>query len=152
ARDWVDRAVPGRQPVALVPGRADGPVAWWETELWNEDVARELRVDRGGTFTPFPVLDASIDRRRGLLAGPQPSDYLVLAESENRFELAGAEVVARSSPLELVHVRRPYRLAWSTSGLTPDGWVLPGRPATVRVYGFPGAGRRSLVLTLSASR
>jgi hypothetical protein len=150
-RDWIDRAVPGGSSVTLVPGGTDGPVAWWEAEFWNKDVDRALRVDRGATFTPFPVLGAAIDRTSGRLAGPHPRRYLVVPETENRFGLAGAEVLARKSSLELVDVRPPYRLAWSTEGLTRDGWLLPRRPATIRVYGTPGAGRRSLVLTLSAS-
>ena len=150
-RDWIDRAVPSGSSVTLVPGGTDGPVAWWEAEFWNKDVDRELRVEHGETFTPFPVLDVSIDRASGRLTGPHSSRHLVVPETENRFGLAAAEVLARRSSLELVHVRRPYRLAWGTRGLTRDGWVLPDRPATIRVFGHPGAGRRSLVLTLSAS-
>ena len=150
-RDWIDRAVPSGSPVTLVPGGTDGPVAWWEAEFWNEDVTRELQVDHAKTFTPFPALDASVDRVAGRLAGPQPSRYLVVSESENRFGLAGAEVIARRSSLELVRVRHPYRLAWSTLGLTRDGWMLPRRPASLRVYGHPDAGRRSVVITLAAS-
>jgi hypothetical protein len=150
-RDWIDRAVPDGSSVTLVPGGTDGPVGWWEAEYWNEDVRRELRLEHGRTFTPFPVLAASIDSSSGRLVAPHPTRYLVVPETENRFGLADARVVARQSSLELVRVRRPYRLAWSTQGLTQDGWVLPGRPATIRVYGGPGASRRSLVLTLSAS-
>ena len=150
-RDWIDRAVPTGSSVMLVPGGTDGPVAWWEAEFWNKDVTRQLQVDHGKTFTPFPSLDATVDRVAGRLAGPQPSRYLVVSDSENRFGLAGAEVIARRSSLELVRVRHPYRLAWSTLGLTRDGWTLPARPASLRVYGHPDAGRRSVVITLAAS-
>jgi hypothetical protein len=150
-RDWIDRAVPSGSSVTLVPGGTDGPVAWWEAEYWNKDVQRELQVEHGNTFTTFPVLRASIDRVAGRLAGPQSSRYLVVSGSENRFGLAGAEVIARRSSLELVRVRQPNRLAWSVLGLTRDGWILPGRPASLRVYGYPAAGRRSVVITLAAS-
>ena len=150
-RDWIDRAIPSGSHVTLVPGGTDGPVAWWEAEYWNKDVQRELRVEHGKTFTPFPVLAASIDRAAGRLVAPHPNRYLVVPETENRFGLTGADVIARQSSLELVRVATPYRLAWSTRGLTRDGWVLPGRAAIVRVYGGRSASRRSLVLTLSAS-
>ena len=150
-RDWIDRSVPNGSTVTLVPGGTDGPVAWWEAELWNKDVKRELQVDHGKTFTPFPARAASVDRAAGRLAGPQPTRYLVVSDSENRFGLADGEVLARRSSLELVRVQRPYRLAWSTLGLTRDGWILPRRPASLRVYGHPGAGRRSVVITLAAS-
>ena len=150
-RDWIDRAVPAGSSVTLVPGGTDGPVAWWEAEYWNKDVQRELRVEHGKTFTPFPVLPASIDRASGRLVGERSSGYLVVPETENRFGLDGTQVLARQSSLELLRVNRPYRLAWSTQGLTRDGWVRPSRPATVRVYGGPTTGRRSLVLTFSAS-
>jgi hypothetical protein len=150
-RDWIDRVVPSGSSVTLIPGGTDGPVAWWEAEYWNKDVQHELQVEHGRTFTPFPVLAASIDRTSGRLVAPHSSRYLVVPATENRFGLADAEVIARQSPLELLRVSRPYRLAWSTRGLTRDGWVLPTRTATMRVYGGASAGRRSLVLTLSAS-
>jgi hypothetical protein len=150
-RDWIDRAVPSGQAVTLVPGGTDGPVGWWEAELWNKDVDRTLQIDDGRTFTPFPVVEASVDREAGRLVGPHPSRYVVVSEAESRFGLAGAELIARSSPLELVRVRHAYRLAWSALGLTRDGWMRPGRPASVRVYGHSDAGRRSVVITLAAS-
>ena len=150
-RDWIDRAVPGGSSVTLVPGGTDGPVAWWEAELWNKDVLRALQVDDGKTFTPFPVLHASIDRTSGRLVAPHSSRYLVVPETESRFGLAGADVIARRSSLQLVRVQRPYRLAWSTLGLTRDSWLLPGRPANLRIYGNRATGRRSVVITLAAS-
>src|SRR6185436_12657656 len=104
-------------------------------EFWNRTVDRELRVDGGKTYTPFPVLDASIDDRRGRLVGPQPSDYLVLASDEIRFGLAASTSVARTPSLRLRRAERPYRLLWVTRGLTGDGWLLPGKRATVRLFG-----------------
>jgi hypothetical protein len=150
-RDWIDRAVPSGSSVTLVPGGTNGPVAWWEAEFWNKEVDRALQVDHARTFTPFPALDASIDRGAGRLVAPHSSRYVVVSETESRFGLAGAEVIARRSPLELVRVRHPDRLAWSTLGLTRDGWMLPGRPANLRIYGHEDSGRRSVVITLASS-
>ncbi len=129
-----------------------GPVRWWEAEFWNRDVDRELRVDGGKTYTPFPVLDVSIDDRRGRLAGPQPSDYLVVADDEIRFGLAASRAIDHELSLRLQYVRRPYRLLWVTRGLTHDGWLLPGERATVRLFGHSSPGRRAVSLTLASSR
>ncbi|HEU4971296.1 MAG TPA: glycosyltransferase family 39 protein [Gaiellaceae bacterium] len=150
-RDWIDAAVPGSS-VALVPGGVQGPVRWWEAEFWNRTVDRELRVDGGKTYTPFPVLDVSIDDRRGRLAGPQPSDYLVLASDEIRFGLAASTAVAHTRSLRLRAVEPPYRLLWVTRGLATDGWLLPGKRATVRLFGHSSPGRRAVSVTLASSR
>jgi hypothetical protein len=152
-RDWIDAAVPSGASVALVPGGVDGPAAWWEAEFWNRSVDRSLRVDGGTTFTPFPVVETSIDRTSGRFVGRQQSDYLVVAAGETRFGLAASRTEAVKPPLELVRVRRPYRLAWTTEGLTHDGWMLPGEPVTVRVYGVGAEEeRRAVELTLASSR
>ena len=152
-RDWIDASVPRGASVALVPGGVDGPVAWWEAEFWNRSVDRELQVAGGETFTPFPVLETSIDEASGRLLGEQPSDYLVVAADETRFGLAAARTTALKPPLRLIRVRRPYRLLWSTQGLTRDGWILPDEPVTVRVFGGGvTAERRAVRLTLASSR
>jgi hypothetical protein len=152
AQDWIDAAVPGSASVALVPGGMQGPVPWWEAEFWNRSVDRELRVGAVETYTPFPVLDVSIDDRGGRLAGPQPSDYLVVAADEIRFGLAASTVVARTRALRLRHVERPYRVLWATEGLTGDGWLLPGKRATVRLFGHASSARRAVSVTFASSR
>jgi hypothetical protein len=152
ARDWVDRAVPDGQSVALVPAPRDTADYWWETELWNRQADRILRVDEGRTFSPFPTDDVSIDFRRGVLRGPQPSSYLVLSGSERRFRPEVLQRVRRLPSLELVRVARPYRLEWATRGLTPDGWTVAGRAATLRFYWHGSTERRRIVIVLAASR
>jgi hypothetical protein len=150
-RAWIDAAVPDGEPVALVPGGVDGPVDWWEAELWNGSVERALRIGRTPMPTPFPVLDARIDAERGRVLGPEPSRYVVVSKSETRFGLASARPVAEKASLRLLRVDRPYRLSWTTRNLTRDGWTTPGRDAVVRVFGQGGTGRRAVSLTLAAS-
>jgi hypothetical protein len=152
AHDWVDAAVGRDSSVALVPSPHDSPVSWWEAEFWNRSVDRVLRVGSGPTFTPFPADDVAVDFATGTLRGPQPADYLVLSPHETRFHVLGAVHVANGRPLQLVRVRRPYRLAWATRGVTADGWTRPGERATFRFYGHGGAQRRRVVVTLAASR
>jgi hypothetical protein len=150
-RDWIDRAVPGGQSVALVPSPRDTAAYWWEAELWNKQADRVLRVDGGPTFSPFPAGDVSIDFRHGVLRGSQPSDFLVLSGSERRFQPHELRRVADAEALKLVRVERPYRLDWATRGVTPDGWTIAGRPATLRFYGHGISGRRRVVVVLAAS-
>jgi hypothetical protein len=152
AHDWIDGAVPGDRSVALVPSPHDSAVYWWEAEFWNKDVDRVLRVDSGPTFTPFPADDVSVDYTTGTLRGSQPSRYLVVSPGESRFHVLEAGHVADGHPLQLVRVRRPYRLEWATRGVTADGWTRPGKTATVRVYAHRRAARRTIVVTLAASR
>jgi hypothetical protein len=150
-RDWIDNAVPGEQSAALVPGGAHGPTPGWEAEFWNKDVDRVLRVERRPTFTPFPVDDVSVDDVAGRLSGPQPSDYLVLARSETRLGFVETAKVAAGATLRIVRVPRPYRLSWTTRGLTNDGWTRALRPVTIRLFGLGAPVRRSVTLTLAAS-
>src|SRR4051812_7384529 len=151
ARDWIDRHVPAGESVALVPAPRDTSTYWWEAELWNKRVDRVLRVNGGPTFSPFPADAVRVDFRRGLLVGPQPSGYFVLSGSEKRFRPVELRRVAGTPVLELVRVQRPYRLEWATRGLTPDGWTVSGRPATLRVYGRGEEARRRVVVVLAAS-
>lgn len=151
ARDWIDRRVPASASVALVPSPRDTAGYWWEAELWNKRVDRVLRVDDGPAFSPFPADHVRVDFRRGLLAGPQPSDYLVLSGSERRFQPAAARRLGGTRVLRLVRVERPYRLDWAARGFTPDGWTVADRPATLRFYGGDVQSVRRVVIVLAAS-
>jgi hypothetical protein len=150
-RDWIDKAVPEGNAVALMPSPHDNPDYWWEAELWNKKVDRVLRVDGGTTFSPFPANDLSVRFGAGVLAGPKPRDYLVTSPSETRFHLLETARVYDAGPLWLVHVEGPYRLDWATRGVSADGWTFPDRQATLRFYGHGEAGARTVELVLSSS-
>jgi hypothetical protein len=151
APNWIDRAVEGRNSVALVPSPHDAPTSWWDAEYWNKSVTHVVRVDGGRTFSPFPKEDVSIDYVRGMLRGQQPTGFLVVSPKETRFHLlARPEVDAKT--LRLVRARRPYRLTWATRGLTSDGWKRAYSPVQLRLYGDGHGGSRTVVLTLSSSR
>jgi hypothetical protein len=49
------------------------------------------------------------------------------------------EATTSNLGLVLLKTERPYRVSWASRGLEPDGWTRPGQPATVRIYGKPGA-------------
>jgi hypothetical protein len=149
--DWIDRAVPDGGSVALVPSPHDTPAFWWEAELWNKQVDRVLRIGAAKTFSPFPADDVAIDFDRGTLRGAQPSEFLVMSASEKRFRFREAARLVDGKVLRLVRVERPYRLAWATRGLTTDGWTIPGKPATLRVFGDGAAHRLDVTVVLAAS-
>jgi hypothetical protein len=152
-RDWIDAAVPSGSSAALVPSPLESATYWWEAEYWNKDVERVLRVDDGPTFTPFPVDDVSVDFKTGTLLGVPHSDYLIVAPTEVRFHLAEAEArTADVTPLRLVRVKKHYRLAWSTRGVSADGWTTPDEEARLRLYGTGRRVQRALVVVLSAAR
>jgi hypothetical protein len=151
ARDWIDRAVPAGSSVALVPSPHDSWDYWWEAEYWNKRVDRVLRVEGGPTFSPFPAAEMSLDFRSGRLRGSAPSEFLVVSPSETRFQLLTTGTVVDAKTLKLVRVERPYRLSWTTMGITPDGWKRPDEPATLRFFGHGRGGRRTVELTMSSS-
>jgi hypothetical protein len=152
-RDWIDVALRGRGSATLVPSPVDPQPYWWDAEFWNTDVRRVLRVGGGPTFTPFPADDVSVDFAEGRLDGPQPTDFLVVSPNEPRFHLLEAEAhVADRTPLRLVRVVRPYRLAWATQGVTADGWTTPGQAGVLRLYGNGRRGQRTIAVILSAPR
>ncbi|HMI29183.1 MAG TPA: glycosyltransferase family 39 protein [Gaiellaceae bacterium] len=151
ARDWIDRAVPGNQSVALVPAPRDTGDYWWEAELWNKQADRVLRVNGGPTFSPFPTDDVTVDFEHGLLRGSQPSDFLLLSAGERRFDPVEVGRLVDDRSLKLVQVDRPYRLDWATRGVTPDGWTVAGSPATLRFYANGGRELRRIEVVLAAS-
>ena len=55
----------------------------------------------------------------------------------------------------MMAVDRPYRAVWSSTGLQTDGWTIPGRPASIRVFGrsgsAPGVERVKITLRAPAS-
>jgi hypothetical protein len=149
-RDWIDRAVPDGQSVALVPSPHDAPEYWWEAEFWNKQADHVLRVNGGPTFSPFAADDVTIDFRRGLLRGSQPSSFLVLSGGETRFHPVETGRVVDDQSLKLVRVERPYLLDWATRNVTPDGWTIAARPAKLRFYGQGNSAIRDIVVVLAA--
>jgi hypothetical protein len=138
-RDWVDRAAEGRT-VALIayPVSRDwgySAVSWWDAEFWNKQITRAY-VARDGhwTYTPFPATELRVDPETGFVPGTRKAPKLALtAFSDSRFGLVGDRLAANLG-LALLKLKRPWRAAWTTTGLDPDGWIRPSRRASIRVY------------------
>jgi hypothetical protein len=143
--DWVDSVVPHGQSAALVsfPISAAWGVSairWWDVEFWNRRVTRGYAAPDGNwLYTPFPRRILQIDPVTGVFENTRDApEYVVVARGDPRFGLAG-RTVAEESGLRVLAVDPPYRAAWAGRGLQTDGWTTPARPASIRVYGRPGA-------------
>jgi hypothetical protein len=142
-RNWVDRSAHRTvallaYPVSRVWGQS--AILWWDVEFWNNRVQQAF-VDPDGTwtYTPFPAKSLRLDFEHGVFDDTKNSPPFVLAaENDSRFGVKG-EAKTSNLGLVLLKTERPYRVSWASRGLEPDGWTQPGRPATVRIYGKPGA-------------
>jgi hypothetical protein len=156
-RDWVDRAVGRRTPVALLATQigqvSDSRERWLTAEFWNRSLQAAYRLSSPYT-TWHPSRPARV-ARDGRIVIPTPARYVVVAARGVPLGLAGREL-ARSPDgnLRLVDTgRRPLRAAWALDGLSDDGWLplhgratltVPGGAAGCRVARFTFATPSSL--------
>ena len=152
---WVDRNVgpTGRVTVMKYPvGGPDwwaGQGYWWDVEFWNESAVETMA-------------DMSLKRARHWRELFDPETGAALDAPETRFAFVyGADVRFRLAGKYFVYERfaylfdteRPWRAAWLTDGIYPDGWTRPHRPAKITVFAEPGqrrALRRFLTITLDS--
>jgi hypothetical protein len=143
--DWIDENVgPGGSVTAFMyPISSDWFVnqqRWVDFLYFNKSIQRIARLpgddafDYGGIW--FPKLDLHVDRATGAIA-ESPTRWVVVSPGETRLRVAGKAAVAGDGGI-LVDAGKPWRLAWLTSGLSDDGWTLPGKTAVTRVYSRAG--------------
>ena len=138
--DWVDRTVPAGASAAIVPYPVSlefalSAVLWWDVEFWNDSVTRTyVAADGNFSYAPFPNRVLTPDWETGVVPGTEQAPaYVVSSASDARFGLAGPRH-AENLGLRVIVADRPYRADWQTRGLDTDGWLLAGKPATLRVY------------------
>jgi hypothetical protein len=143
--DWVDSVLPEDETAALVAFPLSSAwgvsaIQFWDVEFWNRTLTQAYVAPNGNfTYTPFPVRTLAFDPLTGVTEGTSDAPrYVVSVPDDPRFGLAGSEV-ALNVGLRVLEAERPYRAAWSSSGLQADGWTTPGRPVPIRVYGRAGA-------------
>ena len=132
---WVDRHLGGdarvtwlRYPVES-PDWWAGQGYWWDLEFWNESAVR-----------PWGEVDgweAAFDAETGASLRPGETQYVVVHGSDVRFRLAGRQVAFERGAW-IFEPERPWRAAWLTRGIYPDGWTRPHTPAEIVVYAEPG--------------
>jgi hypothetical protein len=158
--DWVDRTIgTGKDvtivPYAQVPGDYWATAGWWwDMEFWNRSVTRGayIRDEYAEIQSTFPKLKLRFDPRTGR-ANISPTRYVAQSERDGRFRMRG-RVVSLTRGVLLLDAGGQWRADWLTSGLDDDGFAIPGRTATIRVYPFDGQRFprvRSLTLHLLAT-
>jgi hypothetical protein len=137
--DWVDTTVPDGAVVAIVPYPIQyewelSAIFWWDVEFWNRSVDRAYVGGDTWDYAPFPHRQLRVDPQTGIVAGTEDApEYVVTAASDARLRITGSRI-AQNYGLDVLHVARPWQVDWTTSGLDPDGWTRPGRPAAVHVF------------------
>jgi len=148
-RAWVDGAV-GDHDVGFFASRtgADWDLAetWREVAFWNLSIKhlmlgpRALRVASYGQS----IDGVGIDPQTGRLGAhhrPIPP-YLLEWTLTPVSPLVGRTVATTDYlPFALVAVNRPARVAWWVRGTDPQGWTVPRRTATIRVFKDAPGGR-----------
>jgi hypothetical protein len=142
---WIDGQVPPGKSVAILPYQTvfsdfwSSAAVWWDVEFWNEGISRALTLGKGFAWTPtgtFPVEGLHVDARTGIIR-EAPADYLVSAPADMRLQILQDRIGA-DRDLQLGAVSRPWRASWMTLGMSADGYVLPHRRGTIRVFAEPG--------------
>jgi hypothetical protein len=113
---------------------------WRDLEFWNKSVDRSAQVDGAYDYTGiwFPKLGLTFDAKTGK-ANISPSRYAVQSITDTRFQLAGVSRT-QSQFANLIEADQPWHATYLTRGTYDDGWLEPGKAATIRL--FPADGQR----------
>jgi hypothetical protein len=137
---WADATLPPNAHAAMIPYASDAlwepnALLWWDVEFWNRDVERVYVIGSHWDYTPFGHQALRPDPKTGVIPGTERApEYVIVSESDARLGLrASGGVAGANQGLEILHVERPYRAAWWSVGLDPDGWTRPGRRAWIHV-------------------
>jgi hypothetical protein len=157
---WVDREITTNSEAMMIPYpvlRADywaNVGFWWDLEFWNRSVDREGGTPAMFQGTPpgtFPKVALRFDPETGR-ANADFDSYVAQAVADARFHIAGRQLTTERD-VSIVFPDRPWRADWTTSGLYPDGWTIPGRTARIVVYPRPGVQHgesRTITVSLQA--
>ena len=142
---WVDGVVGHDTDVTAIPYHVSTDYFvslryWRDLEFWNKSVDRDAQFgDPAGydyTGVWFPKLGLTFDPATGR-ASISPSRLVVQSVTDTRFQLAGT-VQSENQFGKLIDADQPWRLSYLTRGAYDDGWLMPGRPATIRLFPSPG--------------
>jgi hypothetical protein len=145
--DWIDRELGPNADVTMIPyAQIQGDYwatagYWWDLEFWNRSVVRAAYP--GNKFaeiqSTFPKLDLQFDPRTGR-ASTSPTRYVAESDLETRFRVRGTSV-SLTRDVRLIDAGRSWRADWVSFGLDDDGFTVPGRTATVRIFPLDGQRR-----------
>jgi hypothetical protein len=139
ALGWADAALPPNAHVAMVPYASDplwepNALLWWDVEFWNRAVDRVFVIGSHWDYAPFGHQELRPDPNTGVIPGTEHApEYVIVSKSDARLGLKAGGIAGTDDGLDLLRVDRPYRAAWWSVGLYPDGWTRPGRRAWIHV-------------------
>jgi hypothetical protein len=143
--DWIDGAVGTTASVTMIPYPTSSKWfvsqrVWRDYEWWNKSIDRDVHYGGPGIFEYtgiwFPKLYIHFNPTTGA-ADMSPSKYVLSADQETRFHIAGTAKVVHSDVI-LTDAYEPWRADWLSFGLYDDGWTKPGVAVRVRVFANPG--------------
>ena len=158
--DWVDAVLPHGATAAIVPFPTSEDfrrtaLLYWDVEFWNGSVVRTFVAPDGNfSYAPFPNEKLAPDWKTGLVPGSADAPQFVIFAAYDPHLILSGPRHAENLGLRVILADRPYHASWMTRRLDTDGWMRPGRPATVRVFS-PGGERSQLVtlqITMGASQ
>lgn len=152
-RSWVDAHLPSKTSAGVLAlsmgGTSDYVPIWQTVEFWNSSVQFVAEVPGSGAgevLLPlgYEVRQLTIQPKTGLFVAwnsthtsraPMPSYLLVPRQGTNDVGFE-SRLVAEDPllPDNLVRLTQPARADWRITGTSPEGFMAPGRPATITVY------------------
>jgi hypothetical protein len=143
ARAFADEETPsGARIGEFTEGVGQSPdfiPVWQEVQFYNQRIDRVYSLGANTNAVPPGdelVDNVSFDPQTGALRSSKPlPDYLVIPTPVGTARVRGELLPSPTYiPVELIHVARPARLAWSSSGLNAAG-VVGADGGAVRIYG-----------------
>ena len=148
---WLDKATHGQPTLYLGQQMTPDQNGEWLLEFWNRSIKQVWSLD-GTAQGPGPVLTPNVHRIDGTL-DPNPHYPYVIAETG--IEIAGHPVAIHYhraggglQKWTLYRVSEPLRLRGAVTGLTADGWSVPGGAAYTR-YSTAGGGAGTMRILVS---
>jgi hypothetical protein len=133
---WVDRATPGRPPVAWLDNQLRIPAfpAQQQTILfYNDEITSVLKIPQqmlSPLATPLDALPVALMAPAGAVIPPAPAGWFVAMRDSPILQLGGRVVATGYHDLfELRHVTARDRVTWIAESLADDGIVSVQRPA-----------------------
>jgi hypothetical protein len=107
-------------------------------EFWNRSVTRGAYIDNeyAEIQTTFSKLPLTFDPATGI-ADISPTRYIAQSGRDSRFRMRGPQVSLTRDVL-LIDAGKHWRTDWLTMGIDDDGFTIPGKQGTIRVYPFAG--------------
>ncbi len=162
-RSWVDRQVGGSEHVSTLSislgQSAEFLPIWREVEFWNTSIQATAFFGYAG-YAPLSLgispLTLTVAPQSGLLSAtevgrPRPIPRFLLVPRLGTLPIGlDTEHVSEDPalPLNLLRLHEPVRVRWLLGGTSEEGFMAPGKPAEIELYGSTPAASECVGLSL----